>query len=222
MEKTITKPRIREKAEMDFPHQGKMLTAMHPFYESINPRTLQNLIRKGGCVEPTASELTSFVHEYFNGDEPQAQEVNQIMKEEYFRGFTGILYLPRKQIAHFIDYPELDEKGVVDKENLLKRLDESYAQVPFKDLKEGYVDWEKVAKHPYLVAWGGGKEGAEKLAELTSKHPDKEAYIRVPDVSNLRVPIAGVVALNSNLLVSKLCVYSSIHDSICHAFGVLK
>jgi len=230
MEKTIVKPRIRVgRTEMDFPHQGKILTAIHPFYGPGNSLNLLSQIRGSsknptGCVEPTSSQVTSFVHEYFNGEESQAKQVNEIMEDEYFKGFTGILYLPQEKIAHFIDYPEFDRNSYVDKDNLLKRLDESYAQVPFKDIKESYVDWKKVAEHPYLVAWGGGKEGAEKLAELASKDPKKEVSILVPDVSILREPIAKVAMLcsseGSNRLIVNSRVPGDYEDSF--AFGVLK
>ena len=197
MEKT--QPRIRIGiTEMDFHHNGTILTAGHPFYGPANLKTLQELIKKDGGKEPTAPELTSFVHEYFNGNEPQAQEVTQIMKDGYFRGFTGILYVPKEEIAHFIDYPEFDEKSIVDKDNLLKRLNESRAQVPFKYLKSGAVavEWREVGKHPYFVAWAGSEEGAGKLAELASKHSQKEAYIFVPDFSDLKEPIARVASLD--------------------------
>ncbi len=41
-------PRIeRGITKMNFPHQGKILTAAHPFY-GADSRTLQNLIRKDG------------------------------------------------------------------------------------------------------------------------------------------------------------------------------
>ncbi len=230
MEKTIKeKPRIRVgRTEMDFQHEGKTLTAVHPFYGPANSRTIQNLIRKDGYVEPTSAQLTSFVHEYFDGSEQQAQEVTQIMRDRYFRGFTGILYVPEskgKGLAHFIDYPEFDKKSFVDKDNLLKRLDESRAQVPFEHFKDGSVDWNKVAKNPYFVAWAGGEEGAEKLAELASKHPDKEAYIWVPDVPNLKEPIARIATLVSDWDGGRLDVFSDDYvgdfEGSC-AFGVLE
>jgi hypothetical protein len=229
MEKAIVKPRIRVgRTEMDFPHQGKILTAMHPFYGPAKSLNLLSKIKGSpenptGCVEPTSAQLTSFVHEYFNGKESQAKEVNQIMKGGYFKGFTGILYLPQKQIVHFIDHPAFDKYSVVSRDNLLKRLTESRAQVPFKHLKESTVDWRKVAKHPYFVAWAGG-EGAEKLAELTSKYSMQEAYIWVPDVSDLKEPIARIAILCSGYDHSRLKISSTNHGNGgggC-AFGVQK
>ena len=236
MESAQTKPRIRIGRtetyvinEMDFQHEGKTLTAVHPFYGPADSRTLQNLIRKNGDVEPTAPELTSFVHEYFDGEESQAEEVNQIMKDKYFKGFTGILYVPEKGalgkgLAYFIDNPKFDRDSIVNRDNLLKRLDENRAQVPFEHLKEDFVDWKKVAKHPYFIAWAGGKEGAEKLAELASKHPKKEVSILVPNVSILREPIAKVAMLSSSEDSNRLIVSSRVLGDYeySYAFGVLK
>ncbi len=229
---TETRQRIRVgRTEMDFSHQGRTLTAAHPFYGPANSLNLLSQIRGSsenptGYREPTAPELASFVHEYFNGSELQASEVNQIMRDGYFRGFTGILYLPEEQVAHFIDHPEFDEKSYVDKNNLLKRLAESRAQVAFEHFREGSVEWRKVAKHPYFVAWAGGEEGAEKLAEITSKHSRKEAYIWAPDLSNLKVPEARVASLDSGrgLDDSRLSVDSGNRgdDGDSCAFGVLK
>jgi len=228
----ITKAKQRiivGKTKMYFSHKGKTLTAVHPFYGPEYSRSLQNLIKKEGYVEPTSAQLTSLVHEYFNGDELQAQQVNQIMGDRYFRGFTGILYVPEKGalgkgLAHFIDYPEFDEKSVVNRDNLLERLNESRAQVPFEHLKHGPIGWRKVAKNPYFVAWAGGEEGAEKLAELASKHSNKEAYIWLPDISNLEKPIARVATLDSYIHGDKLSVgsYDLGYGRKSHAFGVLR
>ena len=228
MDAQTAKPKIRVgRAEMDFQHQGKVLTAVHPFYGPASSKKLQEFIRKDGLKEPTSAELASFVHEYFHGNEPQAHEVNRIMIERFFRGFTGILYLPKDRVAHFIDHPEFGIDSIVDKDNLLKRLSESRARVSFehlKNLKKEPVKWNNVAKHPYFIAWAGSEEGAEKLAELASRHPNKEAYIRVPDVLGLSEPTARVAALGSYWGGDRLGVdsYDRGDDVDCLAFGVLK
>jgi len=196
MEKQI-RPRIE--TLMHFSHKGEILTARHPFYGPANFLTLLNQIRNSPNIrEPTASEVASFANEYFNGKEPQAKYVTSKMKSNYFRGFTGILYLPNERLAHFIDNPEFDANSVVDRDNLLRRLSESRAQVPFEHLKEGAVNWRGIANHPYFIAWADGREGAEKLSELASKHPRQEAYSWIPNFEDLREPIARVAALDSN------------------------
>ena len=223
IEKQVSRIRVG-KTEMSFPHQGNILTAVHPFYGPANSRTLQSLIRKDGLKEPTSAELASFVHEYFNGNEPQAKEVTQIMKDRYFRGFTGILYVPDQKLAHFINYPEFDEDSCVDTKNLLQRIGESYANVPFEHLKGDLVDWREVGKHPYFVAWAGSQEGAEKLAELASKHPKKQVSIFVPNVSNLKEPTSRVAGLGSGWFDSRLYVGSDVHGDYedGSSFGVLE
>ena len=130
------------------------------------------------------------------------------MKSNYFRGFTGILYLPKEKIAHFIDYPKFDESSIVNKDDLLARLNESRAQVSFTHLKEEVVKWQDIRKHPYFIAWAGGEEGAEKLAEFALGHSRREDYILVPDVSDLKEPIARVATLYSDWVVSGLSVDS--------------
>ncbi|MCX6749611.1 MAG: hypothetical protein NTW17_02605 [Candidatus Pacearchaeota archaeon] len=224
---TDAKPRIRQgRTEMDFPHQGKILTAVHPFYGPANSLTLLKQI--GGSLGtptylrvPTSAELTSFVHEYFGGAELHAQEVTRIVKDNYFRGFTGILTDPQKRIAHFIDYPEFDENSRVNRDNLLNRLAESRAQVDFEYLK-GSVNIGKLAKHPYFVAWAGGEEGAEKLAELASKFPRNQVYIGFLNLKDLKEPKATVASLCLNWgdgrLVVNSCGSGGNPDSV--SFGI--
>src|SRR3989338_3929294 len=159
---TKIKPRIRTvRTEMDFNHQGKILTAAHPFYGPENSKTLKKLIMADRLREPTASEN--------NG----------------------------KGLAHFINYPEFDGRSVVNTQNLIERIGESYAQVSFEYLKESVVPWNEVAKQPYFVAFGQGKEGAEKLAELVSKHPRREAYAAIPNLSKMKNPESRVAVLDS-------------------------
>ena len=180
---------------IEFP-ESKLLVA-HPFYGPADSKTLREQIRKDGLIEPTSSQLAVFAHSLYGGERQIEQEVTDRMKNSYFRGFTGILFDPKEKLAYFIDYPEFDEKGIVDRDNLIKRTGESRAQVPFEHLVEGAVDWRKVAKHLYFVAWAGGEEGAEKLGELASRHPRKEAYVWVPNVSQLKQPEARTAALGS-------------------------
>ena len=201
-----SKPRIRVgRAEMDFQHQGRTLTAVHPFYGPANSLALLKQIRgtkkkPTGLVEPTAPEVVSFVQEYFNGDGFQAQEVTRMMRGNYVRGFTGILCDPATQLVSFTERPTFNDSGVVDRDALVKRVatGDFYSQVPFEHAIEGEIYWNKVAKHRYLIAWVGGQEGVEKLAELVSRHPVKVAQLWVPSISSLTHPEARVAALYSD------------------------
>ena len=189
--------RGRERTEIDILYSDGILTAVYPFYGPANAKTLREQIRQDNLQEPTSKELAIFAEAMYGGGEREEQEVTETMRENYFRGFTGILYVPKTQLAHFIDYPEFDENSEIDTQNLLLRLRDSYAQVPFKYIRPGVIEWTQVAKHPYIQAWAHGEEGAERLAELTSKHPAKTTYICVPNLSNMKEPEARLASLGS-------------------------
>ena len=196
--KFMDKQRIhRVRTAMDFTHLDRKLKAAYPFYGPANSKTLLEKIRSDSLKEPTSGQVVSFVHEYFKGEEPESQELTRIMRDRHFKAFTGILYDPKTQLAYFIDNPEFNERSIVDKGNLIKRLNESYAQVPFEHIKIGPIERKKIAKHPYIIAFAHGEEGAEKTTELVSKNTVKEAFLWVPNVSNLRKPEARIAALNS-------------------------
>jgi hypothetical protein len=237
MEETEIRPRIRGInnpefpgiKEMDFSHNGKILTARYPFYGLVNCSSLLTQIKEEGLREPTAPELVSFMEEYFGGEEPEAQEIKKIFgRGKHFIGFTGVLSMPFG-VAYFIDYPKFKE-GAIDKDDLLNRLGESRAEVPFESFKEEAVGWRRVAKHPYFIAWAGGEEGAEKIAKLASKHPSKEASVSSvtvwSDNRSLPKPTARITSLDSSAWAGyRLTVNSDKFGSIDHlnyTFGMLR
>ncbi len=188
-----------EKKEMEFPHQRKTLIAIHPFFGPANSKTLQAEIKREKCKEPTFPELTSFVHHYFDGKGLQAKDINEIMNKKYFVGFTGILFLPGKKEVCFIDHPAFDRGSVVDVYDLETRLrlNEARARISLENVETGSVPWDEIAKNPLFIAVGGGEEGAEKLAELASRHSEKKGHIFVPEISNFSSPQARIPLLYS-------------------------
>lgn len=202
----------REKAplvgEIDFQHNGETLTAKHQFYGFENSKTLLALIHTNGLREPTSAELTSFAHKYFERKDPISEEFTGIMKGGgSFRGFTGIVEVSNRSIstpdsfkkgfAYFVNYPEFYVGTGLIEDSLIRRLNESYAEIPLDNFREEHVEWRKVAKHSYFIAWAGSEEGAEKLAELASKHPKKEAYLWSPTFNGRPhlCPVASVASL---------------------------
>ena len=193
----MTKAKIvRARTQIEIPHSEGVLVVAHPFYGPANAKTLKEKINADGLREPTSREVALFAEAMYQGKEREQQEATEIMKKNYLRAFTGILYVPETQLAHFVDFPKFDERSIVDKDDLTRRIEESYAQVPFEHIREELVAWQDVAKHPYILAWAHGQEGAEKLAELASRHPRKEAYLWVPNVANFKQPEARVAALD--------------------------
>ena len=184
---------------MEFLHQGKELTAAFPFFGPANSKTLKNTIKQEGFREPTFPELTSFVHNYFDGTGESSEKISEIMKTKYFVGFTGVLYMPDRNEILFIDYPAFDRGSVVDVNDLTMRLkmNQVRAMVSLDDVETGSVPWNKIAKNPLFQAVGGGEEGAEKLAELASRHSDKKGHIFVPKTSNFTSPQARITLLYS-------------------------
>ncbi len=184
---------------MEFPHQGKTLTAIYPFFGPANSKTLLTIIKQERAAEPTFPELTSFVHHYYNGEGPRSEKISEIMNTKYFVGYTGVLYLPRKKEVYFIDYPSFDRGSVVDADDLLRRLklNEDRIKVPLENIETGSIPWNKIAKNPFFIAVSGGEEGAEKLAEIASKHSDKKGHIFVPQLSNFTSPQARISLLYS-------------------------
>ncbi len=215
-----------EQTEMEFPHQGKTLAGRHPFFGPANSKTLLDNIKHERYTEPTFPELTSFVHHYYSENTPWAEEIKEIMTTKYFVGFTGILYLPKKKEVCFIDHPAFHRDAVVDVDNLLSRLklNEVRDRVPVDNTETGTVPWNKIAKNPFFIAVCGGEEGAEKLAEIASKHTDKKGHIFVPDISYFTAPQARIALLYSydkgrSLTVS---LNGSGYSINSYAFGLIK
>jgi hypothetical protein len=125
--------------------------------------------------------------------------IDEIMKTKYFVGFTGVLYLPGKNEVCFFDHPSLDRSSVVDFDYLetKQRLHEYCNKVDLDDVETGSVPWNRIAGNPLFIAAGGGEEGAEKLAELASRHSDKNGYIFVPKISHFTSPQARIILLYS-------------------------
>ncbi len=188
-----------ETSKMEFPHQEKVLTATFPFFGPANSRTLIAEIKHQKCIKPTFPELISFIHHYFNRKGLQSEKIIEIMNTKYFAGFTGILYLPMEKEICFLDQPSFDRGSLVDVDDLVRRqkLNEARSRVSLENVETGSVPWKKIAKNPLFIAVSGGEEGAEKLAELASKHSDKTGHIFVPKTSNFSSPQARIVLLYS-------------------------
>ncbi len=188
-----------EKTEMEFSHQGEKITAIYPFFGPADSKTLLSIIKLEKYSAPAFPELTSFVHHYFSGEGKHSEEITEIMNTKYFVGFTGILYLPQEKEVYFMDHPKFDMASVVDTDNLISRirLNDFRTRVSLDGIETGTLPWNKIAKNPFFIAVSGGEEGAEKLAELASKHQTKNGHIFVPKISNFMSPQARIPLLYS-------------------------
>ncbi len=164
-------PRSSGITEMPFKHNGNILKALHPFYWAEDSSTLLKKINEAGYRVPTSGEVVSFAHQYHGQKGLKLwaveRDLTALCNGHHLRGFTGIIYLGKEQMVHFIDFPKFDERAsekisYVDGDNLLKRLHESKSQVPFSEFREGFVPWNEIAKKTLLYRLGGGRRGGRK------------------------------------------------------------
>jgi hypothetical protein len=191
--------RIMEQTEIEFPHEGKLQAARYPLFGPENSKTLLAQIRHQEYREPVFAELVSFVHYYFDKEGGQAEKIREIMKTKYLVGFTGILFLPGDKEIIFIDYPSFERRSVVDVDNLETRLRMrgSRAKVSIDNIATGSLPPDDIRKNNLIMALCGGEEGAEKLAELASWHPEKKCHVVVPSMENFTSPQARMPLLYS-------------------------
>ena len=210
----MTKAIIRETVEIPY-SEGTIViydsersngrTRDNPFYGPANSKTLLEQIRgpidqPTGLVEPTTRDVVFVSESLFDDPRKIGQEFTERMKRNYLRAFTGIAHDPKTKLVSFVDYPKFDERSIVDGEDLAKRVNggEFYEQVSFDQVGANReIKWGEVAKNRYIIAWTHGEEGAERLADLTSRHPNRKLFLYVPDVSRLTERTARVAALVS-------------------------
>ena len=224
---------------MKFNHQDRTLEATPYLYGPGTSVSLINEIRdpRENSREPTASEMASFIHAY-----SQRGDVAYHLSTASFMGFTGILFVPGDQTIHFIDYPTFNTNGSVNVKDLSNRISESRSTLEFTRFYPGPVLNEHIREHPFILAWVGGQEGAEKLAYLAStnpratsrsaswtlppfaqRYPHGIAYICIPDVANLKKPLATVATLGFGMSDLGLLVCATNDGSIQknYSFGIL-
>ncbi|HLC54409.1 MAG TPA: hypothetical protein VJK07_02145 [Candidatus Nanoarchaeia archaeon] len=191
-------PVIRVRTEIDFLHEGKTLTAVHPFYGPKTAKVLRDIIRaNAGQREPTAPEAISFLDALYGGEHAISQEAMALMYPNYFRGFTGIVRDDANDLISCLDFPEFNADGSLDRSNLLARVAKGEAgirTVPISKIQTGYQKPTELAKNPFVCALSGA-EGAEKVARLADRHPKKEAHVWIPEVGEL--PVVRIAALGS-------------------------
>ena len=192
-------PVIRVRTEIDFLHEGKTLTAVHPFYGPKTAKVLRDIIRaNAGQREPTAPEAISFLDALYGGEHAISQEAMALMHLNYFRGFTGIVRDDANDLISCLDFPEFNADGSLDRSNLLARVAKGEAgirTVPISKIQTGYQKPTELAKNPFVCALSGA-EGAEKVARLADRHPKKEAHVWIPEVGEL--PVVRIAALDSD------------------------
>ncbi len=165
------------KTYLTVPHERGKLTFQYPFFKGYFG-DIANAIEKAGLKKPNSSETASLVYDAFNNPSGKYEsEIIDIMNNYWFGEFTGNLYLPKsnEEVNNgvIIDNNPVIKNGklIMNKNDLVKRLKENDSNVKFVQFgfKTGSQNLIELQKNPYIVA-RYGKEGAEKIAEISSKY----------------------------------------------------
>src|SRR3989338_3514680 len=174
--------KIKEgKTYLTVPHEGGELSFQHPAFKETYGNVAEQ-IDKAGLKRPNSSETASLVYDAWqNPKEKYSSEIISILKNNWFWEFTGNLYLPKSNeeinngVILDLDSQNLkfeNEKLIMDKSSLIKRLKENdplVKFVPFGYKTRGQT-WQELEKNEYIIN-RYGEEGAEKIAEVALKYP---------------------------------------------------
>lgn len=159
------------------PHEKGTLTFQYPSFKGTYGKVAE-LIDSEGLKRPTSPELASLVYDAWKNPKGEGEsEILKILKNNWFWEFTGNFYLPKsnEEVNNgvIIVYNPDIKNGVLsmDKSSLIKRLNENDSDVKFVPF--GYRTKNQtpneLEKNSYIIA-RYGEEGAEKIAEVSSKY----------------------------------------------------
>ncbi len=235
MNKTIS-PRIeRGMTKLVVPHQGKEIAFAYP---SIGPNTYANIgkeILSQGMGVPTGDYMASLLHTAYCdnsvANEPEFQNVREIMKNRWLWVFNRNLWT-KDGVYVLLDLEAIGRSQPLNQKDLEKMLKGS-KKLPngVKFSKDGKVRFapkesyklethtsESLAKDGFVIA-SYGKEGAEKLREVSSKFKVKPYVYGVEtDTSEQRLSALCTYGLGDGLIVNGFFF----DDRNNLAFGVLK
>ena len=86
----------RNETLIEVPHLGSTLTAVHPFLQGTYFQLADQIDAKQ-LQRPTMAQTASLIHDAYKnpGDDEQiSKQIKQIMKNNYFYAFNGLLYTP--------------------------------------------------------------------------------------------------------------------------------
>ena len=240
----------KEITELTVKHLNEKINFVYPPFGPNSYFVIDKQIQGANLKRQTLAEMVSLVHDILNvSDEAYPmEEIKKLMESRFieyqgvsgrFAGhsmycFQGVLYVLNEEV-YIQDLPEVNDcvgigpfgvkEGdvVMSKSNLVEKLkggDDSVRFIPF-EFKIGEQTAGEIARNPLVIALAG-KEGAEKLAEVSRLHDLRPG---VSCFENKYVPyeIRTVIALNSDSITRKLDILANINGDAYHAcaFGML-
>lgn len=155
---------------------------------------------------PTMENMASLVNRsWTNLDYQDSKEIHKGLRNHWIWTSNGNLYVPNKGV-YILDPPPIKgNKIAMSESDLIKRLeynDLSVRFVPF-GFKVGELSHTEISKNPYVIGLAG-EEGAENLAELSSRyrlHPTLWSYENVEEPQT-RVSAIGTGWADSKFLIN--------------------
>jgi hypothetical protein len=212
----------------DIAHKEGKLTFQYPAFRG-NPLEIAEQIETERLKRPGSSETASLIYDAFKKPkEKYESEIIDILNNECFVEYTGILYLPKltnKEIhtGVIIEHnPKMNrgKKLKMDEDDLIKRLQKNDPLVKFVPLgyKIGEQKSSELEQNPYIIA-RYGKEGAEKIAKIASKYREKP-YLWGFDSSEKKIAKLPVLR-RYKYFGDRLDIDHFLRDSEdCYAFGI--
>ena len=213
---------IEERVRLGIPYDDPKTFFLYPSYGPNTFAHVGEAITKEGLARPTMADTVDLVHAAFNADDKYSQEIQRIMKDRWFWGFTGNLYIPQEGV-YIQDNPRISNGlPFMEQSDLVQKLEAHDPRVRFVPF--GFPIREmsalELARNPYIQGLVG-EEGAEKLAEIADKHKYKPYLYSFASIDQ---PLTRVSALGSDGLVGRrLNVVGDDHgdDRNGYVFGVL-
>ena len=205
--------------ELSAQHLDGEVTFIYPF---AGPNTFAKVgeqINSQNLIRPTMAQTASLVYSAWqNPEEKYSAEIIKVLKSRWLWAFNGLLYTSKG--VYIQDLPKTENGRVSlslsELEKKLKQGDPSVRFVP-NGYKTGEQSSSDLAKNPFVIDLAG-KEGAEKLAEVSDKYKNKP-YVYA--LTNVKGQESRVAALGGSWGFGGLDVVGGFGDfGSGHALGV--
>jgi len=190
------------KTSLTVPHAGGKISFQHPAFKGTYGNVAEQ-IDKADLKRPSSPETASLVYDAFqNKDEKYSSEIISILKDNWFWEFTGNLYLPKSNeeinngVILDLDSQNLkfeNGKLIMNKNSLVQRLRENNPLVKFVPFgfKTREQTLRELERNKYVIE-RYGKEGAEKIAKVADKYPNKPSLWSFKSVNKEKVALSAL------------------------------
>jgi len=215
-------PRIvRGRVELWVTHKDSEIAFVYPSTGPGNYQTVGNEILKNNKL-PAAEQTASLLHAAYCipdvKDEPEFQNVREIMKERWLWVFNGNLWT-NKGVYVFADEKVEGRDKKITVNELEKMVGEGTARFAPKETYTFGEQTSKILSQNGFVIASYGTEGAEKLGEISAKFK-YNPYVYGVEVNKGSAPELRVSALDGNDGGLHVVGYLFDLSRGGHAFGV--